>query len=111
MNYDRIKSEVMFLLLSKFLERGSAAPLPIVFSIYVRAFNKRVGNGTSAYARRRRAVSIGRCHRCYRVYPPLWFSKKCDNRTCVPGISFNHKVQNYILWGVTEVIPHPGYNF
>jgi hypothetical protein len=69
-----------------------------------------VGNGRSRYARRRRARSIGRCERCYRVYPPI-IESKCDNRTCVPGISFNIKVANYIRCGVTEVIPHPGYHY
>jgi hypothetical protein len=69
-----------------------------------------VGNGRSSYARRRRARSIGRCERCYRVYPPI-IESKCDNRTCKPGISFNIKVANYIRCGVTEVIPHPGYHY
>ncbi|ABP37861.1 nucleic acid binding protein [Phlox virus S] len=111
MKYDTVKSEIIFILLSKCLERGASAPLPIVCNIYMRAFNKRVGNGTSSYARRRRAASILRCHRCYRVYPPFWFTKKCNNRTCVPGFKYNQKVRDFILWGVTEVIPHPGYNF
>jgi len=63
-----------------------------------------VGHGKSRYARRRRAKSIGRCERCYRVFPPTYMSK-CDNKTCVPGISSNQKVVNYINHGVTEVIP------
>lgn len=63
-----------------------------------------VGCGKSRYARRRRAKSIGRCERCYRVFPPTYMSK-CDNRTCRPGISSNQRVVNYIEHGVTEVIP------
>nr|QUP51760.1 nucleic acid-binding protein [Ligustrum necrotic ringspot virus] len=63
-----------------------------------------LGSGKSSYARRRRAKSIGRCERCYRVYPPICNSK-CDNTTCVPGISPNQDVVNYIKHGVTEVIP------
>jgi hypothetical protein len=82
-------------------------------SVVLIIFNKcpwSVGNGKSRYARRRRARSIGRCERCYRVYPPIMESK-CDNRTCKPGISFNIKVANFIRCGVTEVIPHPGFNY
>lgn len=90
---------------------GVCLPREILDNICVRVTPFYVGRGVSTYARRRRARSIGRCERCYRVYPPLWFSKKCDNRTCVPGISYNVKVHDYIRWGVTEVIPHPGYNF
>jgi len=69
-----------------------------------------LGNGKSSYARRRRAKSIGRCERCYRVFPPVCNSK-CDNKTCRPGMSQNRKVVDFIRYGVTEVIPHPGFNF
>nr|UZP17033.1 ORF5 [Blueberry scorch virus] len=71
---------------------------------------REIGKGQSSYARKRRAKSIGRCERCFRVFPPIGASK-CDNRTCVPGISYNEKVANFIRYGVTEVIPHPGFNF
>nr|UOF93308.1 nucleic acid binding protein [Helenium virus S] len=107
----RNKANVVLSLCSMFVSRGNCIPIPIVFNIYMRAFPKLVGRGTSTYAKRRRARSILRCERCYRVYPPLPFSKKCDNRTCVPGISHNIKVADFIKWGVTEVIPHPGFNF
>ncbi len=70
---------------------------------------REVGNGCSSYAAKRRAKSIGRCERCYRVFPIG--ASKCYNRTCVPGISYNEKVANFIRCGVTEVIPHPGFNF
>ncbi|AKZ66619.1 nucleic acid binding protein [Atractylodes mottle virus] len=104
-------TRIKMLIIGAFAQHSSQVSVPICINIYRRAFVKVVGQGRSTYARKRRALSIGRCHRCYRVYPPLPFSKKCDNRTCVPGISYNVKVANYILWGVTEVIPHPGYNF
>lgn len=100
------KQEVVFLLLSVFRRHGGACPLGICVLIYQLAFNKSVGRGTSSYARRRRAISIGRCHRCFRVYPPPYFGKRCNNKTCVPGLSYNVKVENFIRWGVTEVIPH-----
>nr|WAM65120.1 nucleic acid binding protein [Ligustrum virus A] len=103
---DKHKQAIVFLLLSVFRSRGGQFPLGICVLIYQLAFNKQVGGGTSSYARRRRAVSIGRCHRCYRVYPPPYFGKRCDNKTCVPGLSYNVKVENFIRWGVTEVIPH-----
>nr|P16654.1 RecName: Full=RNA silencing suppressor; AltName: Full=10.7 kDa protein; AltName: Full=Putative nucleic acid-binding protein [Potato virus S (strain Peruvian)]BAA00356.1 11K protein [Potato virus S]CAI06113.1 11K protein [Potato virus S] len=51
--------------------------------------------GRSTYSCKRRARSIGRCWRCYRVYPPVCNSK-CDNRTCRPGISPNFKVVTFI---------------
>lgn len=82
----------------------------ICLHIFRRSSGLLLGNGKSSYARRRRAKSIGRCERCYRVYPPICNSK-CDNRTCRPGMSPNIKVVDYIRCGVTEVIPHPGYNF
>jgi len=66
-------------------------------------------NGKSLYARRRRAVKIGRCHRCYRVFPPIGNSK-CDNKTCKPGISYNYRVRDYIVNGTSEETPFPGYN-
>nr|CAB57962.1 16kDa protein [Lily latent virus] len=63
-----------------------------------------VGFGKSKYARRRRAQQIGRCERCYRIFPPVCGSK-CDNKTCRPGISINTNVANFIDHGVTEVRP------
>ncbi|UUB84585.1 nucleic acid-binding protein [Blueberry virus S] len=84
--------------------------LGVVVCIFNKLPHREVGNGRSSYARKRRAKSIGRCERCYRVYPPIGVSK-CNNRTCKPGISYNEKVANFIWYGVTEVIPHPGFNF
>lgn len=106
------KYRIIMLLCAKFASRGGCIPIPIIVHIYMRAgFEKQVGHGTSKYARRRRAISIGRCERCYRVYPPLWFSKKCDNRTCVPGISSNERVVNFIKYGSSRGDTHPGFNF
>jgi len=109
MNGKRCK--IIFLLLSKFLTHGEF-PLALCVHIYNKSNPFVCGKGTSSYARRRRAASIGRCVRCYRVSPPLNPTySRCDGVRCVPGISYNLKVENYIRWGVTEVIPHPGYNF
>ena len=57
--------------------------------------------GASSYARARRARSIGRCPRCYRCNPGFYFTKNCDAKTCVPGISYNDKVKAFIVDGVT----------
>ncbi|QYF50252.1 MAG: nucleic acid binding protein [Xinjiang sediment betaflexivirus 1] len=57
--------------------------------------------GCSSYAKKRRANKIGRCVRCYRVVPKFYFTKRCDQKTCVPGVSFNLKVMNYINYGVS----------
>lgn len=82
----------------------------VCLHIFNKLPHREVGNGRSSYARKRRAKSIGRCERCYRVFPPIGASK-CDNRSCRPGISYNLNVANFIWYGVTEVIPHPGFNF
>ncbi|AAQ19968.1 11 kDa protein [Cole latent virus] len=63
-----------------------------------------INRGRSTYARKRRAAFLGRCHRCYRVWPPISYSR-CDNKTCVPGMSYNERVARFIVDGVTEVIP------
>ncbi|CAC83719.1 nucleic acid binding protein [Garlic latent virus] len=57
--------------------------------------------GASRYARARRAKSIGRCPRCFRCSPGFSFTKNCDSKTCVPGISYNVKVKDFIVNGVT----------
>ncbi|CAD56795.1 16kDa protein [Lily symptomless virus] len=82
----------------------SAFPRDICRDILRRTSSHIVGLGRSRYARRRRALQIGRCERCYRVYPPVCGSK-CDNKTCWPGLSINTNVANHIDHGVTEVIP------
>nr|AAA85904.1 16 kDa protein [Lily symptomless virus] len=82
----------------------SAFPRDICRDILRRTSSHIVGLGRSRYASRRRALQIGRCERCYRVYPPVCGSK-CDNKTCRPGLSINTNVANYIDHGVTEVIP------
>nr|CAD59391.1 hypothetical 12K protein [Daphne virus S] len=105
------QSAACAVLISVFEAHGVCVPIAICENICRRAFPFCPGSGRSSYARKRRAASIGRCHRCYRVWPPFYYTTKCDNKTCFPCISFNKKVQDYILWGVTEVIPHPGFNF
>nr|QED43700.1 NBP [Garlic latent virus]QED43820.1 NBP [Garlic latent virus] len=57
--------------------------------------------GASHYARARRAKSIGRCPRCFRCSPRFVFTKNCDTKTCTPGISYNTKVKDFIVNGVT----------
>nr|WAK97831.1 NBP [Garlic latent virus] len=57
--------------------------------------------GASSYARARRAKSIGRCPRCFRCSPGFVFTKRCDTKTCFPGISYNAKVKDFIVDGVT----------
>nr|QED43556.1 NBP [Garlic latent virus] len=57
--------------------------------------------GASRYARARRAMSIGRCPRCFRCSPRFYFTKNCDTKTCFPGISYNAKVKDFIVDGVT----------
>nr|DAR35196.1 MAG TPA: putative nucleic acid binding protein [Bacteriophage sp.] len=57
--------------------------------------------GASNYARARRAKSIGRCPRCFRCSPGFYFTKRCDTKTCFPGISYNAKVKDFIVNGVT----------
>lgn len=57
--------------------------------------------GASSYARARRAKSIGRCPRCFRCSPGFVFTKNCDTKTCFPGISYNAKVKDFIVDGVT----------
>ncbi len=76
----------------------------IAFSI-AECAGRPLGGGRSKYARRRRAISIARCHRCYRLWPPTVFTTRCDNKHCVPGISYNVRVAQFIDEGVTEVIP------
>nr|ALJ56058.1 putative nucleic acid binding protein [American hop latent virus] len=81
--------------------------MPVCIDIIKRSRAPLLTNGTSKYARRRRAKSVCRCERCYRVFPSLC-NGKCDNKTCKPGISYREDIKEFILWGVTEVIPQPG---
>nr|AGO04424.1 16 kDa protein [Magnolia carlavirus] len=99
-----------FLALLLVCRKYNVCDVGVVLLIFSKVGPWRGGGGRSSYARKRRARSIGRCERCYRVYPPI-VPSKCDNKTCVPGISFNLKVADFIRCGVTEVIPHPGYHF
>lgn len=58
--------------------------------------------GASKYAVARRASSVGRCSRCFRCVPGFYFTKKCDQKTCKPGISYNAAVASFITDGVTK---------
>ncbi len=55
-----------------------------------------VGQGRSSYARRRRAIALGRCHRCYRVVPPISPLSRCNGSTCRPGLSVNERIVSLI---------------
>nr|CAC84194.1 nucleic-acid binding protein [Garlic latent virus] len=57
--------------------------------------------GASHYAQARRAERIGRCPRCFRCSPGFYFTKNCDTKTCSTGISYNAKVKDFIVDGVT----------
>lgn len=96
---------ILMLLINKFTDMGGPVPIDVCVNISYRAEVFRVGGGKSSYARKRRARSVGRCHRCFRVYPPFYFTTRCDNKTCVPPISYNVKMFAFIVHGVTEVIP------
>ncbi|AEQ35305.1 nucleic acid binding protein [Mirabilis jalapa mottle virus] len=87
-NSKRARRDIIMLLLAVF-------PIDVCVIIARLATPIEVGRGRSSYARRRRAISIGRCERCFRVYPPVCNSK-CDNSTCVPGLSYNERVANFI---------------
>nr|ACM41723.1 putative nucleic acid binding protein [Sedum latent virus] len=104
MDKDVRRKCVAILCLRKFLSTD------VCVLIACKISNRVVGCGMSSYARRRRAKSIRRCERCFRIYPPVCNSK-CNNRTCKPGLSSNQKVVTYIKYGVTETIPHPWYGF
>nr|AXL97642.1 cysteine rich protein [Potato virus H] len=52
--------------------------------------------GLSKYAKRRRAKKLGRCPRCYRV---IGLALRCDGVRCVPGISYNRNVEQFIKYG------------
>lgn len=95
----------LFLLLKSFYETCGdvCVPFDVVYNIIslpVVCVNK---PGLSSYARKRRALKLGKCFRCYRVLPSLGgLSTKCDSVTCRPGISGNSKAINFIKWGVSR---------
>ena len=60
--------------------------------------------GISKFSKARRAKSIARCPRCYRVSPGFYYTTRCDGVTCVPGISTNYKVQEFIERGIKHNI-------
>nr|QNQ79561.1 nucleic acid binding protein [Potato virus S] len=89
-----MRAERLNMLLLCVYRLGHILPVDVCIKI-ISASAGPVFRGRSTYSRKRRARSIGRCWRCYRVYPPVCNSK-CDNRTCRPGISPNYKVMAFI---------------
>nr|UDF48722.1 nucleic acid binding protein [Cowpea mild mottle virus] len=81
-------------------KNGFELPFELCVLIALKSEPSMVGQGRSSYARKRRARSIGRCHRCYRVNPKFYFTKKCDGVTCMPGISYNMLVKDFIKFGI-----------
>nr|UZG77124.1 nucleic acid-binding protein [Cowpea mild mottle virus] len=77
-------------------------PFDVCMLIAIKAGPTSLYSGSSSYARRRRAKLIGRCHRCYRVYPGFYFTTRCDNTTCVPGLSYKRWVESFIRFGHFE---------
>ncbi|BAB56119.1 11K [Carlavirus latensaconiti] len=96
--------EVALLLYADFINKCGRAEFALCVDIAL-ASARPVGGGTSSYARKRRAKAMGRCHRCFRVWPPTYFTKRCDGINCRPGISHNLSVERRIKLGVTAVIP------
>nr|WBW48286.1 cysteine-rich protein [Chrysanthemum virus R]WBW48292.1 cysteine-rich protein [Chrysanthemum virus R] len=88
-----------------FLELCGESNLDVCYLIIRKTRDYIPGLGKSSYARRRRAAAVGRCPRCYRVTPGFYYTTRCDGKTCVPGISYNEKIETYVRTGVTEVIP------
>ncbi|AEP83731.1 nucleic acid binding protein [Cucumber vein-clearing virus] len=83
------------------------AELPFDICLLISELNvrSRLNVGTSSFARKRRALQLGRCHRCYRVSPKFYFTRKCDGKTCVPGIGYRRDIE-ILIKGVTSVIPN-----
>ncbi|AIZ76618.1 nucleic acid binding protein [Elderberry carlavirus A] len=55
--------------------------------------------GKSTFAKRRRAKSLGRCHRCYRISPGFYHTTKCDGISCTDSFGSRSKHRNYIVHG------------
>nr|AYL40675.1 12 kDa protein [Hop latent virus] len=95
---------VALLLHTQFLEQCGRSDFHLCVMISLQV-HRPVGVGRSSYARRRRAKLVGRCHRCYRLWPPTAFTTRCDNKTCFPGLTYNASIARFIRDGVPEVIP------
>lgn len=78
---------------------GCPLPFDLCVLIALKCNPSRINYGKSSYAKRRRAKAIGRCHRCYRVKPGFYFTKRCDGVTCVPGVTHNCWVEDFIKNG------------
>ncbi|QYF50264.1 MAG: nucleic acid binding protein [Hainan betaflexivirus] len=79
---------------------GRVLPFDVALYIAFRLNKNRVLTGRSSYARRRRAKSIGRCHRCFRVSPKFYFTTRCDGKTCVPSFNYNVWACEFIKYGL-----------
>nr|QCI34295.1 11K [Jasmine virus C] len=101
----RYELEVALVINRVFQARG-VHNLALALYISKKAVGPCLNNGRSTYARRRRARSISRCYRCYRVYPPLSGNTRCNGRTCFPGINYRVDVEEYIKFGVAAAIPN-----
>nr|QFX74037.1 cysteine rich protein [Pepper virus A] len=84
--------------------------LPFDVCLYICSFNYNdcVGSGKSSYARKRRARSIRRCHRCFRVRPGFYFTTRCDGVSCKPGISYPIWVELFIRFGIPKSVSTSG---
>nr|WBK28943.1 nucleic acid binding protein [Cowpea mild mottle virus] len=81
---------------------NKSLPFDLCVLIALRAGPTCIGSGRSSYARRRRAKAIGRCHRCFRVNPKFYFTKRCDGVNCVPGLNYKIWVKDFILFGLKD---------
>lgn len=81
-------------------KNGKPLPFDVCLIIALKSDPSTVGKGRSSYARKRRAKSIGRCPRCYRVNPKFYFTSRCNGVTCVPGLSHNQLVEAFIKFGI-----------
>nr|WBK28944.1 nucleic acid binding protein [Cowpea mild mottle virus] len=79
---------------------NKSLPFDLCVLIALRAGPSCLGSGRSSYARRRRAKAIGRCHRCYRVNPKFYFTKRCNGFDCEPGLNYKIWVKDFILYGL-----------
>nr|URX65514.1 nucleic acid binding protein [Cowpea mild mottle virus] len=96
LGYKRL-SVILYLCLKRC---GVNLPFDLCVLISIRVDPCQVGGGKSSYAKKRRAATIGRCHRCYRVNPKFYFTKKCDGVKCVPGINHKLWVEEFIKNGI-----------
>ncbi|QYF50270.1 MAG: nucleic acid binding protein [Beijing sediment betaflexivirus] len=100
----RIGQEKRFFALLKAFNELASSPMghvDVCLDIILMCdFSEISHGGKSNYARRRRAKSLDRCARCFRILPSRGgLSTKCDQKNCRAGISGNLKRIEYIRWG------------